>query len=381
MSKRHIAIYGRDGVGQDNNAVGRTMKPVLFIVGAAIGHMGRSLMIARALEARAAVKIHFACLSGSAHFERLLLESDYSVTVLPVFDMADKGVSSADRLEQLITELQPELIYCDLNPLPALLLVRFPDIPRVFLANIYETRLGSDVTVQDLMWAQYGDEWNQLREARGLVPVENPRSFFDTDRVLLPDPPAIIGVLAEFLPSEYIPVGPCIWDTPATLPAELEDAHDLLLLSMGTTGMNNLPLDGVRHIARLVGASRVIRIGSFDPGYGEHVACYQWLPGSQVMSRCKFVLTQGGAGSAYQALRAGVPVACVPAHRNHVALANCLQKLEAGILLYQETWQQQLNDMPLDLNKLQAGARALSTQMKNIDGPGNAAAAMADLIQ
>jgi len=356
------------------------MKPVLFIVGAAIGHIGRSLMIARALEARASVKIHFACLSASSHFERLLLEPDYPVTVLPVFDLADKGASSADRLEQLIAELQPELIYCDLNPLPALLLVRFPDIPRVFLVNAYETRLGSDVTVQDLMWAQYGDEWNQLREARGLQPVENPRSFFDADRVLLPDPPAIIGVPAELLPPGYIPVGPCIWDTPAALPAELEDARDLLLLSMGTTGMNNLPLEGVQHIARLVGASRTIRIGSFDPGYGDHVACYQWLPGRQVMPRCKFVLTQGGAGSTYQALRAGVPVACVPAHRNHVALANCLQKLEAGILLYQETWQQQLNESPLDLGKLQAGARALSIQMENVDGPGNAAAAMAELI-
>ena len=357
------------------------MKPVLFIVGAALGHMGRSLMIARALEARTPVKIHFACLSGGHQLERLLLESDYPVTPLPVFDLADKGISSADRLEQLIAELQPGLIYCDLNPLPQLLLVRFPEIPRVFLVDAYETRLGSDVTVQDLMWEQYGNEWNRLREARVLQPVENPRSFFDTDRVLLPDPPAIIGIPAESLPPGYIPVGPCIWDPPTSLPAELEDASDLLLLSMGTTGMNNLPLEAIQHIARLVGASRAIRVGSFDPGYGEHVTQYQWLPVSKVLPRCKFVLTQGGAGSAYQALRAGVPVACIPAHRNHVALAHRLEILEAGILLYQETWQQQLNETPLDLNKLQAGARALSTQMKHIDGPGNAAAAMLDLIR
>jgi UDP:flavonoid glycosyltransferase YjiC (YdhE family) len=356
------------------------MKPVLFIVGAAIGHIGRSLMIARALEARASVKIHFACLSGNTHFERMFLEPDYPVTPLPVFSLADNGESSADRLEQLISELQPELIYCDLNPLPQLLLVRFPEIPRVFLVDAYETRLGSDVTVQDLMWTQYGDEWNRLREARGLQPVENPRSFFDVDRVLLPDPPAIIDMPVELLPSGYVPVGPCIWDPPTALPAELEDARDLLLLSMGSTGLNNLPLDAVRHITRLVGASRAIRIGSFDPGYGEHVAHYQWLPGSQVMPRCRFVLTQGGAGSTYQALRAGIPVACVPAHRNHVALANRLQKLGAGILLYQETWQQQLNEESLDMDKLQAGARALAVQMKDMDGPGNAAMAMLDLL-
>jgi len=112
------------------------MKSVLFIVGAALGHMGRSLMIARALEAHTPVKIHFACLSGNSHFERLLLEPDYSVTALPVFDMADNGASSADRLEQLMAEVQPELIYCDLNPLPALLLVRFPETPRVFLVDV-----------------------------------------------------------------------------------------------------------------------------------------------------------------------------------------------------------------------------------------------------
>jgi len=357
------------------------MKPVLFIVGAALGHMGRSLMIARAMEALTSVKIHFACLSGGAHFETLLLEPDYPVTSLPAFSTADNGASSADSLEQLIAELQPELIYCDINPLPQLLLVRFPRIPRVFLVNAYETRLGSDVTVQDLMWSQYGDEWNRLREARGLQPVDNPRSFFDADRVLLPDPPAIIGRPAESLPPGYIPVGPCIWDPPVTLPTELEDERDLLLLSMGTTGMNNLPLEAIQQIAGLVGASRAIRIGSFDPGYGDQVAHYQWLPGSQVLPRCKFVLTQGGAGSTYQALRAGVPVACTPAHMNHVALAHRLQSLEAGILLHMETWQQQLNETPLDLNKLRAGARALSTQMKNIDGPGNAAAAMLDLIR
>jgi UDP:flavonoid glycosyltransferase YjiC (YdhE family) len=358
-----------------------TVKPVLFIVGMALGHMGRSLMIARALEARAPVKIHFACLSGHPHYERLLLEHTYPVTPLPLLNPANNGAAGADRLEQLIAELQPRLVYCDLNPLPPLLLVRFPEIPRVFLVDAYETRLGSDVTVQDHMWAQYGVEWNRLREARGLQPIEDPRSLFDADRVLLPDPPAIIGIRAELLAPGYIPVGPCIWDPPTPLPAELEDARDLLVLSMGSTGMSSLPLDAVRHIADLVGASRVIRIGSFDPGYGKDVASYQWLPGSQVMPRCKFVLTQGGAGSTYQALRAGVPVACVPAHRNHVALAHRLQKLEAGILLFQETWRQQLNDEPLDMNRLQAGARALSAEMSDVNGPGNAAEAMLELVR
>lgn len=357
------------------------MKSVLFIVGMALGHMGRSLMIARALEARTSVRIHFACLSGQPHYERLLLEPDYPVTPLPVPNTTDIGVTTADRLEQLMAELQPVLIYCDLNPLPPLLLVRFPGVPRVFLVDAYETRLGSDVTVQDQMWVQFGDEWNRLRETRGLRAVENPRSFFDADRVLLPDPPAVIGVPDASLPPGYIPVGPCIWEPPATLPAELEDARDLLLLSMGSTGMNNLPLDAVRHIAVRVGASRIIRLGSFDPGYGKHVASYQWLPGSQLMPRCRFVLTQGGAGSVYQALRAGVPVACVPAHRNHVALAHRLQQLEAGILLYQETWQEQLNREPLDLNKLQAGARALAAQIKVTNGPDTAAEAMLDLIR
>jgi UDP:flavonoid glycosyltransferase YjiC (YdhE family) len=114
--------------------------------------------------------------------------------------------------------------------------------------------------------------------------------------VLLPDSPAVIGTPEDLLPPGYIPVGTCIWDPPIELPAELENARDLLLLSMGATGMNNLPLDAVQHVVRLVGASRAIRIGSFDPGYGDEVKSYQWLPGSQVLSRCKFVLTQGGAG-------------------------------------------------------------------------------------
>jgi len=345
--------------------------------------MGRSLLIARALEARTSVRIHFACLSGGGgrfQFQRQLLEPDYPVTALPVYNPADHGIAVADRLEQLMAELQPAFIFCDLNPMPALLLVRFPEVPRVYLVNAYETRLGSDETVLDIAWTREGNVWNSLREARGLQAIENPRSFYEPDRVLLPDPPAIIGKPAEALPPGYIPIGPCLWEPPTDLPAELEDTRDLLLVSMGSTGVKHLPLEVVEHIAQSVGASRTIRIGTFDPGYSAHITNYQWLPGSRLMPHCKFVLTQGGAGSTYQALCAGVPVVCIPSHQNHIALAQLLQQLEAGIMLRTDSWQSQLRGLSRDIRKLQTGAGILASQMKHLDGPGNAARAMLDLV-
>lgn len=355
------------------------MKSVLFITGAALGHIGRSLLVARALESRMAATIHFACLAGGQHYENLVSEAGFAVTLLPGFTLRDQGATITEALETLIAEFDPSLIYCDINPLPQLLLVRFPVVPRVFLVNAYETRLGTDTTVQDLMWREYGEQWNRLREQRGLPPVDDPRSFFDADLVLLPDPEAVVGVPAERLPPGYRLTGPCIWDPPASLPPEIEEARDLLLLSMGSTGINNLPLEAVRDIGRQAGASRIIRIGSFDPGYGSEVRQYDWLPGSRVVERCRLVLTQGGAGSTYQALRAGVPVVCTPAHHNHVALARRLQQAGAGMLLFHETWQEQLQDTPIDILALERGARLLSSQMQ-VDGAANAADAMAGLL-
>lgn len=357
------------------------MKSVLFIVGAAIGHIGRSLMIAKALERRSEVRIHFACLASGSAFGRELVGSEYPVTLFPSFSQSDMGASCTAVLETLMADFRPDLIYCDINPLPQLLLVRFPDVPRVFLVNAYETRLGADVTVQDLMWAQFGAQWNRLRQQRGLLAVDNPRAFFDADCVLLPDPPSVVGVSDKELPDGYMRVGACIWDSPGDcLPDGLENSRDLMLLSMGSTGKHSLPIEAVERIRQRVGASGMVRVGAYDPGYDERVRQYQWLPGDQLLAHCCFCLTQGGAGSTYQALRAGVPVACIPSHRNHVALALRLEKIGAGVLLYPEIWEQQLNEQPWDLERLNAGARLLASEMQSNDGPAYSADIMRNML-
>lgn len=52
--------------------------------------------------------------------------------------------------------------------------------------------------------------------------------------------------------------------------------------------------------------------------------------------------TQGGAGSTYQALQAGVPVGCWPFHWNHVILSRHLEAMGVGLLIIKNEWRNQI---------------------------------------
>ena len=60
---------------------------------------------------------------------------------------------------------------------------------------------------------------------------------------------------------------------------------------------------------------------------------YSWLPASRVLSKSKFVITQGGAGSSYQAMALGIPIGVWPTHRNHELLGLILQDYGCGMLM------------------------------------------------
>ena len=90
------------------------MKKVLFVVGPALGHAGRSLVIGNALAATAQLQVYFTCVSPGWG-EKIILEK-FHFYKLPFNQYGN--TLFADALESVISQLKPDLICLDITPLP-----------------------------------------------------------------------------------------------------------------------------------------------------------------------------------------------------------------------------------------------------------------------
>lgn len=353
---------------------------ILFIVGPALGHIGRALVVARQLRKLGNADIAFSCPARPNGMHTRLLAPEFPVIELPANNPGGFDIGFAEALERVMADFSADLIVCDLSPLPWLPLIRFPQTPRAYLTNVFLTALGSRKTVQDSLWEQHGTRWNSLRQRRGLPPLDSARQFYDTDLVLLADPAAVIATCPPPPPS-FRAVGPCSWEPEGELPPELAAEQDLLLLSMGSTGHELIPEAVVHQLAQITGASRSVFVGTADSGYSREILHCRWVPGSKLLRHSRFAVTQGGTGSAYQALANGVPVGCIPTHQNHRILGQVLEDIHAGQLFEQDDWPRQFTVLENALAKLQGSANGISTDLHQSDGPLRAAEAILNHLQ
>lgn len=308
-------------------------RKILFVVGPALGHVGRSLVIARALRKMARINVHFACVSPGYGEE--LLQDEFPITKL--FYSERGGRFFADNLERAMMRVGADLVCLDLTPVPWLYQVRFSTVPQVFITNYFLTVLGTEETLQDIWFKENGEVCNRQRQLLGIVPLENGRALYERDLVLLADPPELVSECTQ-LPPHYVPVGACVWEPLIETPAGLKNTAGFLYISLGSTGNRPLLYEQAEAIARCLGTKRVVWVGTkriaggavsaeFDHQY------YKALQASKVLPQASAVVTQGGAGSSYQALNCGVPVIIWPTHRNHRVLGKCIQKNGFGVVL------------------------------------------------
>ena len=85
------------------------------------------------------------------------------------------------------------------------------------------------------------------------------------------------------------------------------------------------------------------------------------------------VISQGGAGSTYQALAKGIPAIVYPTHRNQAALGQILDRMGVGLLL-DDSADTAARLARLDFATLRLGAARLSHEMRQQNGPETAAA-------
>ena len=354
-------------------------KKVLFIVGPALGHVGRSQVIAAALCARTSLQICFAGVTPG--YGEQVIQDKFPFYKLPFGDRGD--LMFAQALESLLAQLAPDLICLDLTPIPWLNLVRFPDIRQVYITNFFLTHLCDYPTVQMSLFDRTGDQINRARIDRGLGTIFNVKDLYDRNAVLLCDPPELVRA-QNAVPTHYHTVGPCTWEPEPELelPETLNHIDNALFISFGSTGKRPLSVSHAECIATAVGARDIVWLS--NPAHNKvqtsltnHHA-YSWLPSSQVLDRSRFVITHGGAGSTYQALAHGTPVGIWPSHKNQTILGSVIQDLGCGRLL--EDAAETTDDLAQNFDSMKSSSRILAETLKNINGPKNAADKIMDML-
>lgn len=308
---------------------------VAFVVGHALGHVGRALNVASALRASwQSCDITFVGNNPGGHFEQYVSPEGFAaVSIGSASEPSPHAYASL--LADVLSNVKPDVVVYDLSPFPWLLLTGAFPFPQVYLTNYFVTRMGDELTAQDVTFAANKSRINAARQSLGLPLLSSVRELYEKDRVILADPPQLLPD-AIALPANYTLAGAIWWAPEGELPAELRQSRDILYVSLGSTGAH-IPRGTLARIATKLHAGRVVVTSTKRPPDAVPVSVpisyYDSLPGGKVLDRSILALTQGGAGSCYQTLGAGVPLGISPSYHNHNLLAKRLTQLGVAFML------------------------------------------------
>ena len=357
------------------------MRKVGFIVGPALGHVGRSFKAALQLRSICDAQIIFISPDHGRYVERLV-GKDFETIAVPTssFEKSDSFQEFASGLEQVFTANRFDIIVHDLCPLRWLSTTRFPDCPRVNVTNVFLTKIANARTSQAMRFDRIGDRINSIRTEKGLPPLHTVFDLYEADLVLLADPSRLTSRYGR-LPSHYFPCGPSSWGADGNLPDALSTVKNALLLSMGSLGKRELDPELLTKIMRQAGCQSSIYVGNKVEsvrklGIVDHI--YDWLPLEKVLDRVKVVMSHGGSGSTYQALSFGVPVIVFSMETNLEIFGNILEDLGVGICISDEASFAKID--AFDFNQLSANAVIFADEMKGQDGPDRIAREIANLL-
>ncbi|MEV0841590.1 glycosyltransferase [Actinocatenispora sera] len=207
-------------------------------------------------------------------------------------------------------------------------------MPTVYLAD----RLAGSALAAQPRWATVLAEINAARRAVRLPAVDSV-----TDQILAADRVLVLTSRAFELPSVHPPahveyVGPQLAD--ATGDAWRAPAGDrpLVLASLSTEEQNQLEL--LRRLVAVLGRLPVRGLVTVGPAVDparlnppDNVIVERYVPHAAVLDRAALVITHAGHGTVLAALRAGVPLVCLPMGRDQHDVAARVSYHGAGIVL------------------------------------------------
>lgn len=358
------------------------MGDLAFIAGPALGHFGRLYQVAMRLRDLANCRITI-IRPDLDRFDPAIFPDNFEIVRLPA--ARDKpglrALPFGDAMEELFADRRFDAIVQDCNPLGWLATTRLPDWPRINVTNVFLTRAAGLDTQQARTFERQVRPINAARAAKAMPPVQDVHELYEADAVLYADPGPILS-LVPGLPEHHHGCGGCWWTYEGDVPAEIAGLDNFLLCSLGSTGrMPDVAL--FEAVAELFGCGDIVCVYTETGGERPETAgarrihYFDRLPLAAVTARAGAVLSQGGAGSTYQALAAGKPMAIKPTHINHAILGDMVERLGAGIAADSKG---RLPYADRDMGEeFRHGAQAAAAAMSDEDGASEIARRIAEI--
>jgi UDP:flavonoid glycosyltransferase YjiC (YdhE family) len=309
---------------------------IAVLAGAAMGHVSRIFRVIESLADIMPIRpVFFSPQVGGVAEE--IVSPRFPITMLPVApgDWLAQSLEFAERLEAELHRSSFDFVVRDLFPLNWTLSLDCSPLPQINITNVYLTAIGGPSQYLEAHFQPLKAAANARRAAKGLAPLRSAFELYEADLVLLADPPPVCDLFPQ-TPPHHLAMDACYWNAPGELPPALDGVERPLIVSVGSTGRADIGADTVCHLARISRADAVVYVGrARSEGKVAEVFDFAFdrLPIEKLLPRAACVVTQGGAGSTYQALAAGKPVFVWPALPTHYVMANLIERLAAGLCL------------------------------------------------
>jgi len=174
---------------------------------------------------------------------------------------------------------------------------------------------------------------NSLRKRHGLTPIGSLLEVLTfADHTLYLDPPELVPI--EGAPASHRFLGMVGWAPDGTLPPDWgSDAkRPPVYVTLGSSGVTqSLPVIA-EALASLNLDVLVATAGRVDPAtLPRSVRVTDYAPGDQAAARARFVVSNGGSTTGYQALSQGAPVLGVPFNLDQYLATQAIEKAELGL--------------------------------------------------
>lgn len=353
-----------------DSRTGARRKRILFLAEAlTLAQVVRLLTLARGLD-RKRYEIHFAC----GPFDAIAFEGT-GVEPLPLFTVdrtaALKKVDRGDRLYEkdvlgryveeelaLFDQVKPDLVVGDFRLSLAVSAPR-AGIPHATLINAYfspyadrdgfpvpdhplVSLLGAKRAAEyfpralPLVFAHFVAPLDAVRKRYGLPPSGGLlQALAAGDFTLYPDVPELCPT--RDAPGTHRYLGPVPWSPELPLPEFFRDFDPdvpLVYVTLGSSGR----YAGLEAVLRVIGEFPVQAVvstaGRFElKAVPENVRVARYVPGALVARASRFVITNGGASTSYQALAEGKPVLGVPSNLDQYLAMTAIERVSAGRLV------------------------------------------------
>jgi UDP:flavonoid glycosyltransferase YjiC (YdhE family) len=206
-----------------------------------------------------------------------------------------------------------------------------PDHPIVDLLGVDRAARYFPIALPHV-FAHFAAPLNALRVRHGLAPLGDLLAALTYgDLVLYPDVPELCSM--QQLPEHHHFLGPVPWSPDTELPAGLlQDCagKPLIYVTLGSSGRASALPAVLSALERLPVVALLATAGRPAPALPANVRVAEYVPGHLAARSARFVITNGGASTSYQALAEGRPVLGIPSNLDQHLAMTAIERARAG---------------------------------------------------